>query len=59
MDEQIELRCPYCFEWVMIYISPDTWGSLVQDCEVCCHPWQLEVRRNETGSLQVDVSRAQ
>lgn len=27
----------------LIYLEPDIEGSLVQDCEVCCNPWQLHV----------------
>ena len=37
------ITCPYCGEEVEIYLEPDTRGVLVQDCEVCCNPWQLRV----------------
>jgi uncharacterized Zn finger protein len=59
MEEQVEIQCPYCGEWVAIAVSPDTWGELVQDCEVCCRPWQLEVTRDDDDVLQVAVTRAQ
>jgi hypothetical protein len=32
----IEVQCPYCGERVEIAVEPDVWGSMVQDCEVCC-----------------------
>ena len=38
--------CPYCSELIEISVDPGG-GSLqkyVEDCEVCCNPWQLTVR---------------
>ena len=26
-----------------IYLEPDVDGNLVQDCEVCCNPWEVNV----------------
>lgn len=52
------VQCPYCFEFVDIYLEPDVRGSMVQDCEVCCRPWQLEVSW-ENGEPRVNVRRAQ
>jgi hypothetical protein len=57
MDEYIRVVCPYCGEEVEIYVEPDVRGTFVQDCEVCCNPWRVSVRR--TGSERdVDVARA-
>jgi hypothetical protein len=51
------ITCPYCGEQVEIYVEPDTRGTLVQDCEVCCNPWRVHVYgRGE--DRQVEVSRA-
>jgi hypothetical protein len=55
----IEVQCPYCGEWVEIAIEPDVWGTLVQDCEVCCQPWQLTITRDRDGDPDVKVERAQ
>ena len=41
MEDRFLVTCPYCGEDVEIYLEPDVEGSLVQDCEVCCNPWQL------------------
>jgi hypothetical protein len=57
MSSEISITCPYCAEEVEIYIEPDTRGVLVQDCEVCCNPWQLRVSR-EDGEIYVEVTRA-
>ncbi len=47
--------CPYCGELLEIFIEPDVEGELIQDCEVCCHPWRLRVERR--GGLAVRVDR--
>jgi hypothetical protein len=57
MEESCIVECPYCGEDVEIYVEADDRGTFVQDCEVCCNPWQLSV----TGSgddRTVDVRRA-
>jgi hypothetical protein len=38
------VECPYCGEHVTIDLEEDLEGSMVWDCEVCCRPWQLEIR---------------
>lgn len=48
--------CPYCGEQVEIYLEPDVTGTLVQDCEVCCRPWQVHVSRDQ-DYRHVDVTR--
>ena len=52
MEERIQ--CPYCFEWVEVWLDPTDLGELVMDCEVCCRPWVLEVR-SDGDELQVEV----
>lgn len=59
-DDVASVTCPYCFEVVELYVDPETEGSFVQDCDVCCRPWSVEVMRDErTGELDVAVGRAQ
>lgn len=54
MDSEFTVTCPYCGETVEIYIEPDVRGTLVQDCEVCCNPWQVLVSgRGESRTLEV------
>ena len=45
MDTQFFVTCPYCGEEIEIYVEPDVGGTLIQDCEVCCSPWRVRVRR--------------
>ena len=56
-ETEFIITCPYCGEEVEIYLESDMRGVLVQDCEVCCNPWQLRVV-NDGGDRYVDVSRA-
>ncbi len=57
MSEPFVITCPYCGEDVEIYLEPDVHGRLIQDCEVCCNPWQLRVTgRGDRRS--VDVRKA-
>ena len=37
------VTCPYCGEEVEIYLEPEIQGTMVQDCEVCCNPWEVTV----------------
>lgn len=43
LTSEFSVTCPYCGEQVEVYLEPDVSGSFVQDCEVCCNPWQLRV----------------
>ncbi len=52
-----DIICPFCGEEVEIYLEPDTRGVLIQDCEVCCNPWELRVVGDGDDRF-VDVSRA-
>jgi len=51
VSDSIPSSCPYCGEEVDIDVD-DTGGSrqsYVQDCPVCCQPWQVEVTRDRDG----------
>jgi hypothetical protein len=37
------VSCPYCGEPGEIFVEADVTGSFVQDCEICCRPWQVTV----------------
>ena len=60
MNDTAAIACPWCHEVVEVYIDPDTRGRFVEDCEVCCRPWEVRVERDELeGELSVVVVRAQ
>jgi transposase-like protein len=45
MHDTLKVRCPYCGKSNEIYIdfSGGEHQSYVEDCQICCQPWQLEV----------------
>lgn len=51
------MTCPYCGEELEIYVEPDTRGTFVQDCEVCCNPWRVRVSGRGLRR-EVEVGRA-
>jgi hypothetical protein len=58
VSELAEIQCPFCGELLELTIEEDLRGRLVQDCEVCCNPIQLDIRRDEWGDPEVRVERA-
>lgn len=59
MDDSAQVLCPYCFERVELWVDPDTAGTFVEDCEVCCRPWRVTAWRELNGTLHLTVDRAQ
>jgi predicted DCC family thiol-disulfide oxidoreductase YuxK len=57
VDESFEVSCPYCGERVELLVESDVAGRFVQDCEVCCNPWEVRIR-DEDGERRVEVMRA-
>jgi transposase-like protein len=51
LPEPLPLTCPYCGADIELEI--DTGGasrqSYVEDCPVCCNPWQVQVVRDRDG----------
>ncbi len=55
----IEIQCPYCGEWVTIFVDPGGGASqsYVEDCPVCCRPWVVHAVEEEPGGFAVGVVR--
>jgi hypothetical protein len=53
------VRCPYCRERVELFVDPDTTGTFVEDCAVCCRPWAVQVSVDDDGQRIVEVGPAQ
>lgn len=55
--EPIEQSCPYCGEEVEVLI--DEGGGEVQryveDCPICCRPWEVEVVESADGEWTVSL----
>jgi hypothetical protein len=56
-DTSADVACPYCVSPVLIALDPGsgTVQEYVEDCQVCCRPWRVRVRYDESGSATVDV----
>jgi hypothetical protein len=57
MADEFVVTCPYCGEQIEIYLEPDVGGRLIQDCEVCCNPWQVRIF-GDGDERWVDVTKA-
>ncbi len=60
-DTEAEVGCPYCGEIVTIGVDPAGGAvqTYVEDCQVCCQPWQVHVTYDDHGAAQVWVEAAQ
>ena len=59
-DTDATVVCPYCGQAVEIALDPGsgTHQEYVEDCEVCCRPWNVSVSYLADGSASVDVEAA-
>jgi hypothetical protein len=57
VETEVEVTCPYCGE--VVAISVDAGGGAsqeyVEDCQVCCRPWQVYVSYGGGGEVEVRV----
>jgi hypothetical protein len=59
-ETEVEVGCPHCGEAVTIAVDP-AGGSVqtyVEDCQVCCRPWQVHVSYDDHGAAHVWVEAA-
>jgi len=56
-ETEATVYCPYCNESVEIAIDPGGGPTqeYVEDCEICCQPWTVNVAYQEDGSAEVSV----
>ena len=57
-DTDAVVCCPYCGEEVELALDPGGGAvqEYVEDCQVCCRPWNVAVVYHEDGSAEVAVS---
>jgi hypothetical protein len=57
VETSAEVVCPYCGETTTISVDPGGGSDqqYVEDCEVCCNPWQVTVHFDE-GIANVQVT---
>ncbi|CAN5891836.1 hypothetical protein BH24GEM1_BH24GEM1_13510 [soil metagenome] len=56
-DTDAEVVCPYCGEAVTIGLDPGGGPvqTYVEDCQVCCQPWQVYLQYGSDGAASVDL----
>lgn len=56
-DLEASVVCPYCAESSEIALDPGSGESqqYVEDCPVCCQPWQVTVRYGSDGAASVSL----
>ena len=59
IDVEHEVCCPYCGEAGTVLVDPLGGGHqrYVQDCEVCCRPWEVTARVMGDGIVAVEVKQ--
>lgn len=59
-DTAADVACPYCGEVCTIALDPGsgTEQDYVEDCQVCCQPWQVHVTYDESGVATVWAAEA-
>lgn len=57
MPEYILTSCPYCGEDVDVNIDEHAGArqTYVEDCPVCCQPWQVFVTQDRDGDWEVSL----
>ncbi len=58
LEGALTVWCPYCGEPVELLVDPGGGAhqEYVEDCEVCCRPWRVEVRFGRDGTPEAEVS---
>jgi hypothetical protein len=60
LETEAEVTCPYCGEEATI--SVDSGGgdtqTYVEDCPVCCRPWQVHLSFGVDGEVEVWLEEA-
>jgi hypothetical protein len=56
-DTAALVQCPYCGEEMEMALDPGSGPrqEYVEDCQVCCRPWQVAVRYGPDGAAQVTL----
>lgn len=57
-DTETVVNCPHCGESVEVILDPGGGAhqDYVEDCTVCCRPWQVCVRYDSSGAVSVTLA---
>jgi hypothetical protein len=56
-ETEATVTCPYCGEFVDVAVDPGSGAvqEYVEDCPVCCRPWQVTIRYEASGAVDVTL----
>lgn len=56
-ETEVEATCPHCGAPVSLALDPGGGRvqEYVQDCEVCCRPWRVELHYDAHGAADVQL----
>ena len=59
-DLEASVTCPYCAQEVSVALDPGSGEQqdYVEDCPVCCQPWQVSVQYDGEGRASVAITEA-
>jgi len=57
-EDVFDVTCPHCFTRVELWIDPMSRGTIVEDCAVCCRPWDVSIGRDTDGHPHLTVTRS-
>ncbi len=59
-DTEVDVICPYCGEVVTIGVDPAGGAvqAYVEDCQVCCRPWQVHLSYDDHGAAHAWIEAA-
>lgn len=57
LDDTYLARCPFCFEEceLVVDLGGGSEQSYVEDCPVCCRPWQVRVSVDDEGAVTLEL----
>lgn len=60
LQTEAEVTCPYCGEAVTLELDAGSGDAqeYVEDCPVCCRPWQVHVHYDATGTADVTLEES-
>lgn len=57
LDDTYAASCPYCGEEceLLVELAGGSHQSYVEDCPVCCRPWQVRVTIDDEGGVALEL----
>jgi len=57
MEEEVHFSCPHCWQTIGVMLDLSVGGQrYIQDCEVCCNPFEIEYEVSEGTVSRFEVS---